>query len=138
MPLAVEAGFLKHNPSKTLVIGVAIDGSNMSDRALETACQFYNEKRKDKLVILHVSDSKKTFLPKNLQPKQLERQYVEKAFALHVRVSPILAPGANGHWPPLQIRTAMNQQHVTSSWTFARQGQWPTASSAHGSRCCID
>lgn len=85
MPLAIEESFLRRNPSKKLVIGVAIDGSNLSDSALQAACAFYDEKRKDRLVILHVADSSKTFLPKNLQPKHLEHKYVDEAFALHVR-----------------------------------------------------
>eukprot|EP00878_Enallax_costatus_P045061 GHUV01053929.1.p1 GENE.GHUV01053929.1~~GHUV01053929.1.p1 ORF type:complete len:134 (+),score=30.85 GHUV01053929.1:38-439(+) len=115
MPLAIEEYFLKHNPSKTLVVGVAIDGSNLSDRALETACQFYNEKRKDKLVILHVADSKKTFLPKNLQPKQLERQYVDKAFGMHVRDRFETSPGLACH--PSQVSklcTAIHQQRLSA------------------------
>lgn len=84
MPLQAEEAFLKRNPSRKLVIAVAIDGSTISDQALQVACSLYSEKRKDRLVILHVSDSRKTFLPKNLQPKYLESQYVDKAFALHV------------------------------------------------------
>lgn len=87
MVLTEEETFLKRNPSKKLVIGVAIDGSKISDDALEAACGLYSEKRKDRLVILHVADSKKTFLPKNLQPKHLEDQYVDKAFVLHVRTN---------------------------------------------------
>lgn len=75
---------MKRNPSKKLVIGVAIDGSNISDRALETACGVYNLARGDRLVILHVADSTKTFLPRNLLPKHLESKYVDQAFSLRV------------------------------------------------------
>jgi hypothetical protein len=88
MPSTLEEAYLQKNPKKKLVIGVAIDGSNISDKALATACGFYNAARGDRLVILHVSDSSKTFLPRHLQPKHLESQYVDKAHSLKVRVQP--------------------------------------------------
>ncbi|KAF6255956.1 universal stress protein family-domain-containing protein [Scenedesmus sp. NREL 46B-D3] len=85
MPSTLEEAYLQKNPKKNLVVGVAIDGSNISDKALATACGFYNAARGDRLVILHVSDSTKTFLPRHLQPKHLESQYVEKGRSLKAR-----------------------------------------------------
>lgn len=58
MPKAVEDEFLKRNPTKKLVVGVAIDGSALSDRALQTACGLIQQERGDRLVILHVADSR--------------------------------------------------------------------------------
>lgn len=58
MPAAVQAEFLKRNPTKKLVVGVAIDGSALSDRALQTACGLIQQERGDRLVILHVADSR--------------------------------------------------------------------------------
>jgi nucleotide-binding universal stress UspA family protein len=58
MPLAVEAEFLKRNPCKKLTVGVAIDGSALSEKALQAACGLIQQERGDRLVILHVSDSR--------------------------------------------------------------------------------
>ena len=88
MPLAVEAEFLKRNPKKQLCVGVAIDGSALSDKALQAACSLVQQARGDRLVILHVADSSKKYLPRHLQPKHLENTYTSKAFDFRVsRVS---------------------------------------------------
>lgn len=58
MPLACETELLKRNPSKKLIVGVAIDGSTLSDKALQTACNLVQQQRGDRLVILHVEDSR--------------------------------------------------------------------------------
>jgi hypothetical protein len=105
MPSTLEEAFLQKNPKKKLVIGVAIDGSNISDKALATACAFYNAARGDRLVILHVSDSTKTFLPRHLQPKHLESQYVDKAHSLKVGVQ----PGALLQLPSIHSCNQFNQ-----------------------------
>ena len=85
MVLKVEEEFLKRNPSKKQIIGVAIDGSLLSDKALQAACGFYSAARGDKLVILHVSDKTKKNLPRNLQPNTLKTSYVDKAYDYRVR-----------------------------------------------------
>jgi nucleotide-binding universal stress UspA family protein len=53
-----ETEFLKRNPSKKLIVGVAIDGSALSDKALQTACNLVQQNRGDRLVILHVADNR--------------------------------------------------------------------------------
>lgn len=114
MPSTLEEAFLQKTPKKKLVIGVAIDGSNISDKALATACGFYNAARGDRLVILHVSDSSKTFLPRHLQPKHLESQYVDKAHSLKVRVQlqSCLMQQTNAMKPTLQ--SSMTRQYCMS------------------------
>lgn len=84
MPIQVDAEFLKRNPSKRLVVGVAIDGSAISEKALQNACLLVQPMRGDKLIILHVSDSSKTFLPRHLEPKHLGNLYTSKAFDFRV------------------------------------------------------
>lgn len=86
MPLHVEEEFLKRNPSKKLIVGVAIDGSDLSEKALQAACGLVQQGRGDRLVILHVADSSKKYLPRHLQPKHLENTYTSKAFDFRVRV----------------------------------------------------
>jgi hypothetical protein len=83
MPLSVEAAFLGKKP--TLKIGVAVDGSVMSDKALAWACSWYDKKKGDQLVILHVSDPSKTWLTRHLQPDHLKNSYVSKAYDFRVR-----------------------------------------------------
>jgi hypothetical protein len=80
MPVSIQEEFLKRNPSKRLNIGVAIDGSSISDQALTTACGIYDGRRGDRLFLLHVADPAKNYLPRNLEPKHLESTYVDKAY----------------------------------------------------------
>lgn len=49
---------MKRTPSKRLIMGVAIDGSTLSDKALQHACGLVQKERGDRLVILHVADSR--------------------------------------------------------------------------------
>jgi nucleotide-binding universal stress UspA family protein len=60
MPVHAQLALLKRNPSKRLNVGVAIDGSALSDKALQTACGLIQHERSDRLIILHVADSTKT------------------------------------------------------------------------------
>jgi hypothetical protein len=116
MPSTLEEAFLQKNPKKKLVIGVAIDGSNISDKALATACGFYNAARGDKLVILHVSDSSKTFLPRHLQPKHLESQYVDKAHSLRVCIQPAVYLQCCLSFPAYQFMAYAS--HTAGPWQF--------------------
>eukprot|EP00877_Chromochloris_zofingiensis_P000888 jgi/Chrzof1/107/Cz01g03220.t1 len=79
MPSTLEEHFLKRYGEKGFTIGVAIDGSNLSDKALQAACGFYSKERGDKLVILHVSDASKKYLARHLLPAHLKSLYVGKA-----------------------------------------------------------
>lgn len=65
-----------------MTIGVGIDGSDMSDRALQVATSIYSRIRGDRLVILHVADPSKTWLPRHLHPHHLANTYQAKAFDL--------------------------------------------------------
>jgi hypothetical protein len=85
MAAKTEEEFLKREKPVKLVVGVAVDGSTLSDRALATACSCVQEQRGDRLVLLHVADSAKTYLPRHLQPRHLENTYTSKAFDLRVR-----------------------------------------------------
>lgn len=84
MPSNAEVALLRRNPNRRLAVGVAIDGSVVSDRAFAVAAGFVHPARGDRLIALHVSDSGKTFLPRHLQPKHLEGAYMNKATALKV------------------------------------------------------
>jgi hypothetical protein len=80
----LDADFLARG-RKRLNIGVAIDGSQMSDRALAAAACFYDAKRGDVLLLLHVADaSKASYLPRHLLPHNLRSAYESKAFELKV------------------------------------------------------
>jgi hypothetical protein len=54
---------------------VAVDGSSISDRAVVVASNLVQPKRGDKLSVLHISDSKKDYLPRHLQPSHLKNYY---------------------------------------------------------------
>jgi hypothetical protein len=111
MPRSSEEEFLKRNPTKKLVVGVAIDGSALSDKALQTACGLVQQQRGDRLVILHVADSSKKYLPRHLLPKHLEHAYTSKAFDFKVRhaAACMLAE-------PSRAYTSNAWTHVTLCW----------------------
>ncbi|WIA39336.1 hypothetical protein OEZ86_005448 [Tetradesmus obliquus] len=125
MPSTLEEAFLQKNPKKKLVIGVAIDGSNISDKALATACGFYNAARGDRLVILHVSDSSKAFLPRHLQPKHLESQYVDKAHSLKARADWACREKGQGSSTCQTLMALAQEQHVDLLvvGSFGRKGE---------------
>ncbi|KAI8463926.1 MAG: hypothetical protein J3K34DRAFT_474767 [Monoraphidium minutum] len=106
MPLRADEEWTRQHPDQRLVIGVGVDGSAIGEKALAAAAAFYREKRGDKaraaprrraaaharrappvpaLVLLHVSDATKTWLPRSLQPRYLEASYTDKAARLHAR-----------------------------------------------------
>lgn len=74
----------RHYPKGNLVVGVGVDGSQMSNRAVEVACTMIDKKRKDRLLLLHVSDPSKAYLPKHLQPLHLEHFYSDLAAQQHL------------------------------------------------------
>lgn len=72
---------LKRRHPGGLNIGLAVDGSQMSDRACQMATSF-TDTRKDRLVILHVSDKSKTYLPQHLRPTHLKNYYQDMAASM--------------------------------------------------------
>lgn len=77
---AVLAELQKRYPAG-LKLAVAVDGSQISDRATTTAAAFTNVKRGDQLSVLHISDKNKTHLPRNLQPSHLKHFYEDMVSA---------------------------------------------------------
>lgn len=130
MPLAVDTELLKRNPTKKLTVGVAIDGSALSDKTLQAACNLIQQQRGDRLVILHVSDSSKKYLPRHLQPKHLENTYTSKAFDLRVGES---AHNERAYQGPNQTASRCHlgsaSTAVLPSLTMHQQAQPP---SVHG------
>lgn len=82
----LDADFLAKHGKKKLNIGVGIDGSQMSDKALAAAACMFDGKRGDQLCLLHIADSQKQYLPRHLQPAHLKNAYEAKAFELKVRL----------------------------------------------------
>ncbi|GFR40469.1 hypothetical protein Agub_g1029 [Astrephomene gubernaculifera] len=84
---AVEAVDLevKKRQGPSLSIGCAVDGSQMSDRAMAAALCLFNNRRGDKFTVLHISDSTKTYLSKHLQPAHLKNYYVDMAHGARVK-----------------------------------------------------
>ena len=60
---------------RKLKVGVAIDGSKVSEKALSLGGRLLHPDRRDKIYILHVSDPNKPWLPDTLTPEHLEHEY---------------------------------------------------------------
>ncbi|GFH07350.1 uncharacterized protein HaLaN_02137, partial [Haematococcus lacustris] len=73
-------------PPKPAAAPVAVDGSQMSERAAQVAARFCDVKRGDKLVVMHISDSHKAYLPRHLQPAHLKNYYHDLAAATKLGV----------------------------------------------------
>ena len=70
-PFAVSKEHIK----KKLRVGVAIDGSGVSEKAFLLGSRLLHQDRRDKLYILHVADPNKPWLPDTLTPDHLEHEY---------------------------------------------------------------
>ncbi|MEW5303050.1 MAG: hypothetical protein WDW38_001367 [Sanguina aurantia] len=70
-----EAELKRRMPSGAMHYGVAVDGSDMSKRAMAAGLLLNNTKRGDKISVLHISDSSKDYLQKHLTPQHLKNQY---------------------------------------------------------------
>jgi hypothetical protein len=75
---AAPASDFEHYSRRRLSIGVAIDGSQLSEKALKAACAFLNPARKDELTILHVAPANAT--ARHLQPAHLKHTYTSLAW----------------------------------------------------------
>ena len=65
----------KEQSKKKLRVGVAIDGSGVSEKALLLGGRLLHPDRRDRIYILHVSDPNKPWLPDTLTPEHLEHEY---------------------------------------------------------------
>lgn len=81
--------------NKAQKIGVAVDGSQLSEQALKAGCALFNAARQDSLIILHV-DSGNSSSSRHLQPAYLKSKY--EALAQDMRVSG-QAEGEGSHAP---------------------------------------
>ncbi|GBF87382.1 flagellar associated protein [Raphidocelis subcapitata] len=125
MPLDAEAEWTRQHPDERLIIGVAVDGSSIGDKALAVAAGFYREKRGDKIVLLHVSDASKTWLPRHLTPRQLETTYLGKASELHVRAEWACADKGSGQ-STCEALTALAEARAVALLvvgSFGRKGE---------------
>lgn len=69
----------KEQIKRKLRVGVAIDGSGVSEKAFLLGGRLLHTDRHDKLYILHVSDPNKPWLPDTLTPEHLEHEYQLKS-----------------------------------------------------------
>ena len=135
MPLAeAEIDWTRSHPNERLIIGVGVDGSANGDRALEAAAAIFVPKRGDKLVLLHVSDSTKTYLPRHLQPRHLESSYADRAFALRVPTEWACAEKAPGQstYDALTALAEARRVALLVVGSFGRKGE-KSAADALGS-----
>ena len=75
----------KDQIKRKLRVGVAIDGSGVSEKALLLSGRLLHPDRRDRLYILHVSDPNKPWLPTDLTPDHLEHEYQLKCHEQQVR-----------------------------------------------------
>jgi hypothetical protein len=71
---------------KGVQLGVVVDGSQQTDKALALAAALWAPKRGDQFSMLHVSDSSKKDTPRHLQPQNLKSSAEHKAYDLKVRL----------------------------------------------------
>ena len=74
-------------------LGVVVDGSQMTDKALALAAALWTPKRGDQYSMVHVSDPSKKDTPRHLQPQNLKSSAEHRAYDLKVRLAPIATAG---------------------------------------------
>lgn len=82
----IEDKLLEKWKARKIRTSVALDGSSISDKAMEVAAGFNYAARSDKLHLLHIMDSTKPSVPRNLLPKTLRNKYEGDAMHYHVGV----------------------------------------------------
>ncbi|EFJ42884.1 hypothetical protein VOLCADRAFT_107074 [Volvox carteri f. nagariensis] len=85
-PSTVEVvmGEVKKRLGSALSIACAVDGSQMSDRAMAVGLSLFNNRRGDKFTVIHISDATKTYLSKHLLPPHLKNYYIDMAHGARV------------------------------------------------------
>ncbi|GLI69710.1 hypothetical protein VaNZ11_014217 [Volvox africanus] len=83
-PLELVMGEVKRRLGPSLSIACAVDGSQMSDRAMAVGLSLFNNRRGDKFTVIHISDSAKNYLSKHLHPSHLKNYYVDMAHGARV------------------------------------------------------
>jgi hypothetical protein len=81
-------------------LGVVVDGSQMTDKALALAAALWTPKRGDQYSMVHVSDPSKKDTPRHLQPQNLKSSAEHRAYDLKVRLAPIDDPSQSAASPP--------------------------------------
>jgi hypothetical protein len=80
----MDEEWLAKNTTKGTSIGAVVDGSAASDKALALAGAFWDPKRGDSYTMMHVCDSSKKDLARNLQPQNVKSNAEHKAYELKV------------------------------------------------------
>ena len=88
----------KDQVKKKLRVGVAIDGSGVSEKALLLGGRLLHPDRRDRLYILHVSDPHKPWLPDTLTPEHLEHEYQLKCHEQQVSEKHTSMKGQQHHY----------------------------------------
>ena len=76
----------KEQQRRKLRVGVAIDGSGVSEKALQLGARLLHPDRRNSLYILHIADPSKGWLPESLTPDHLEHEYQLKCHEQKVMV----------------------------------------------------
>lgn len=125
MPFDVEAEWVRSHPDERLTVGVGVDGSDACDAALREAALLVRPKRGDRLLLLHVSDGAKAYLPRHLQPRHLSDAYTAKSSALRVPADWVCAekkPGQSTHDALIALAEAKRVALLVVG-SFGRKGE---------------
>eukprot|EP00884_Botryococcus_braunii_P020713 jgi/Botrbrau1/7325/Bobra.247_3s0020.1 len=79
------SAFQERHKDSRIVVGVGVDGSSVSDQALAVGNSLVSKDRGDKLVMLHVADASKKYLPQHLSPVNLHHHFAGRAAQLQVQ-----------------------------------------------------
>eukprot|EP00892_Ulva_mutabilis_P007112 jgi/Ulvmu1/4773/UM020_0058.1 len=71
----LAAQFQEHNQHKRLKIGVAVDGSRVSEKAWHSALHFQSLHSDSQVFVLHVTHAGKTYLPHHLTAIHIKHEY---------------------------------------------------------------
>lgn len=108
-----------------LRFGVAIDGSNISDKATSLAASFTQAKRGDKLQIIHISDQTKTYLTAHLKPTHLKHYYEDLAAQHHISSEWLCREKEEGLTTCMSVTNLANKSNMDMLFvgSFGRKGE---------------
>ena len=98
-------------------IGVALDGSDVSEKSIALASRFCLGTNKPgaggkPLTLIHVSDASKTYLPPHLQPSHLRRHAEDLAIPYHVTCEWLCREKLEGQSTVKSLTTLCERQHI--------------------------